>query len=353
MADLNNNGIDDALESTTGFGSPALQGLQSQYGIPPVQGGSFQGGPNFPGQDLAWVGNKKVPTNKAVATFLSDTSEGKKLRTDLRNKLTNLGYSDMDNQKLAQIYKTLVDQSAKQLEANYFQSPDDLFGLFYTGEVGTGKAQAYNNLVRSVKRTSVQLGVGLTDKEIKDLASKARTEGWDAATIGEQIAAVGARTNKITGKEGMAAEVIDKLKENAYDYGVAYDEGWYQQAANSVLEGKEVVENFFGKIKDVAKGRYAAFADQIDAGLSPLKIASPYIQTMASLLELDPNSIGLNDPTITKALTSLDEKGMPKPTPLWQFEKDLLNDERINTTKFAERNIYAKGMEYLQRQKLV
>jgi hypothetical protein len=38
---------------------------------------------------------------------------------------------------------------------------------------------------------------------------------------------------------------------------------------------------------------------------------------------------------------------------LWQFEKDLLNDERINTTKFAERNIYAKGMEYLQRQKLV
>ena len=33
--------------------------------------------------------------------------------------------------------------------------------------------------------------------------------------------------------------------------------------------------------------------------------------------------------------------------------KDLLNDERINTTKFAERNIYAKGMEYLQRQKLV
>ena len=74
---------------------------------------------------------------------------------------------------------------------------------------------------------------------------------------------------------------------------------------------------------------------------------------MASLLELDPNSIGLNDPTITKALTSLDEKGMPKATPLWQFEKEILNDPRIATTKFAERNIYQKGMQTLQRLKQV
>ena len=112
MADLNNNGIDDALESTTGFGSPALQGLQSQYGIPPVQGGSFQGGPNFPGQDLACVGNKKVPTNTAVATFLSDTSEGKKLRTDLRNKLTNLGYSDMDEGWLIGWFANAIEHSS-------------------------------------------------------------------------------------------------------------------------------------------------------------------------------------------------------------------------------------------------
>jgi len=293
--------------------------------------------------------NTTKTTSKALADFLSNTPQGEAERTNLRNRLESLGYSDIDNKKLATIYKDLIDQSAKQYAAGYKQSPDDLFGLFYTGEAGTGKAQAYSNLLRSVRRASIQMGANLSDDQIKTIASRAQTQGWDAATIGEQIASIG----NVTGELGQAAQTIDKLKSFAYDYGVAYDEGWYQQAANSVLEGKEVVENFFSKIKDVAKGRYAAFADQIDAGLSPLKIASPYIQTMASLLELDPNSIGLNDPTVTKALTSLDEKGMPKPTPLWQFEKDLLNDERINTTKFAERNIYAKGMQYLQRQKLV
>ena len=306
-------------------------------------------GSKIPGATIEQEVVKTKSTSQALADFLANTPEGETERTKFRNRLESLGYSDIDNKKLASIYNDLIKQSAKQYAFGYKQSPDDLFGLFYTGEVGTGKAQAYNNLLRSVRRAAVQMGVSLTDAQIKTISSRAQTEGWDAATIGENIASIG----KVSGKLGQSAETIDKLKSFAYDYGVSYDDGWYQQATASILEGKEVVENFFSKIKDVAKGRYAAFVDQIDAGLAPRQIASPYIQTMASLLELDPNSIGLNDPTITKALTSLDEKGMPKPTPLWQFEKDLLNDERINTTKFAERNIYAKGMQYLQRQKLV
>jgi hypothetical protein len=288
-------------------------------------------------------------TSQALADFLANTTEGKAERTKLRNRLESLGYSDIDNKKLASIYKDLVDQSAKQYAFDYKQSPDDLFGLFYTGEVGTGKAQVYNNLLRSVRRAAVQMGVSLTDAQIKTISSRAQTEGWDAATIGENIASIG----NVSGKLGQSAETIDKLKSFAYDYGVAYDDGWYQQATASILEGKSTEENYQQQIKDMAKSRYAGFVTQIDAGLAPRQIASPYIQTMASLLELDPNSIGLNDPTVSKALTSLDDKGMPSPTPLWKFEQEILKDPRIATTKFAERNIYAKGMQVLQRMKLV
>jgi hypothetical protein len=288
-------------------------------------------------------------TSQALADFLANTTEGEAERTKLRNRLESLGYSDIDNKKLASVYKDLIDQSAKQYAFDYKQSPDDLFGLFYTGEVGTGKAQVYNNLLRSVRRAAVQMGVSLTDTQIKTISSRAQTQGWDAATIGEQIASIG----NVSGKLGQSAETIDKLKSFAYDYGVSYDDGWYQQATASILEGKSTEENFEQQIKDMAKSRYAGFVTQIDAGLAPRQIASPYIQTMASLLELDPNSIGLNDPTITRALTSLDDKGNPSPTPIWKFEKEILNDPRIATTKFAERNIYQKGMQTLQRLKQV
>ena len=49
---------------------------------------------------------------------------------------------------------------------------------------------------------------------------------------------------------------------------------------------------------------------------------------------------------------SIDDKGNPAPTPLWKFEQEVLQDPRIATTKFAERNIYQKGMDYLKRMKL-
>ena len=52
------------------------------------------------------------------------------------------------------------------------------------------------------------MGVPLTDSQIKDTASRAQTEGWDAATIGEYIASIG----KVSGKLGQSAETINNLK---------------------------------------------------------------------------------------------------------------------------------------------
>lgn len=344
---LNSVGINpNTISSNSGQGIPGdtvYFGTSKKKVTKPGRPGS-----TVPGATIEKEVQTTKTTSKALADFLANTPEGEAERTKLRNRLESLGYSDIDNKKLAAIYKDLVDQSAKQYAAGYKQSPEELFGLFYTGEVGTGKAQVYNNLLRSVRRASVQMGVPLTDSQIKDTASRAQTEGWDAATIGEYIASIG----KVSGKLGQSAETINNLKNSAYDYGVAYDDGWYQQATTSILEGKATEQDYLQQIIDMAKSRYAGFADKITDKMRTRQIASPYIQTMASYLELDPNSISLNDPTITKALTSIDDKGNPAPTPLWKFEQEILQDPRIATTKFAERNIYQKGMDYLKRMKL-
>lgn len=345
MADLNNNGIDDALE---GAYSPETLALINSFGISTSPGTAVQGQSIFPGlgmqEENAWVRGKAVPKNKAIADFYANTTSGQRLRDGLRSRLENLGYSDLDNAELGAIYKKLVDQSADQLAVGYKQTPDELFGLFYTGKTGTGEAQSFNNLVRNIARTSVQLGVKLSDKQIKSLASQAQSQGWDAATLGEKIAGTG----KVTGEEGVAAETINRLKEYARDYGVAYDETWYQQATNSILENKATMETFEQSIKNVAKSRYGAFAEQIDAGLSPMQIASPYIQAVSSVLELDPNSVSLNDPLISKALTNVTEDGKPSVTPLWQFERELKQDPRWRFTKNAQQELLGTGLKLLK-----
>ena len=69
---------------------------------------------------------------------------------------------------------------------------------------------------------------------------------------------------------------------------------------------------------------------------------------MASILEIDPNAVNLNDPTITKALTGVNDQGAPTLMPLWQFERDLKKDERYKYTKNAQNEYIGTGYEVLR-----
>lgn len=205
-------------------------------------------------------------------------------------------------------------------------------------------AQSLANIVRSVKRTATRYGISLSDKEAKNLAAQSVSQGWDAATLAEEVA----RKGRVAGLTGDAAKTVDDLREYATNFGVQYNDDWYNNSVKAVLEGKESIETFQNLIRDTAKSRYAGFAGQIDAGLNVKQAASPYLQSMSSILEIDPNAISLNDPTITKALTSVDGEGKPVLTPLWQFEQQLKQDPRWRYTKNAQEELIGTGMQVLR-----
>jgi hypothetical protein len=205
-------------------------------------------------------------------------------------------------------------------------------------------AQSLSNLVRSVQRTATKYGIKLSDREVKNLATQSIQQGWDAATLAEEVA----RKGRVEGTAGEAAKAIDDLREYANAYGITYNDDWYTSAVKSVLEGRESLETFQNTIRDIAKSRYGGFANEINENRTTKQAASPWIQSMATILELDPNSIGLNDPTITKALTAVNEQGAPAVVPLWQFERDLKNDERYKYTKNAQNEYIGTGYEVLR-----
>lgn len=212
----------------------------------------------------------------------------------------------------------------------------------YGSGVGT-TAESYANTRRAVERYAMQTGISLSAKEINTLANQSLAQKWDAETLKEEIARKGVITDK-----GTSGSTEDDLRKTAANYGVSYSPEWYMQAAKSILEGKSTKEIWDQQIKDTAKSRYAAFANQIDEGLTPRQIASPYIQSMASILELDPNTITLNDPNLTKALTSVTEEGKPNVTPLWQFERELKQDPRWRYTKNAQEELIGTGVQVLR-----
>jgi hypothetical protein len=74
----------------------------------------------------------------------------------------------------------------------------------------------------------------------------------------------------------------------------------------------------------------------IDAGMNIRQIASPYLQSYAQILEVNPDTVNLNDPALARALQGAPNKqGQIESQSLWSFEKSLKKDPRWLKTKNA------------------
>ena len=135
--------------------------------------------------------------------------------------------------------------------------------------------------------------------------------------------------------EGVLGQAQDKLKSLARAYGVDMGESWYAAATKEVGRGK-AVEDFLDEIKQVAIGRYPGLADRFEKGASTIQIASPYIQSKARILEMDPDMVDLDDMDIQQAIGFKDESGKYGTKPIWQFEKDLRMKPEWQYTKNAK-----------------
>ena len=212
-----------------------------------------------------------------------------------------------------------------------------------TPEEEGGTKVNVGNVLRSIQRSAVQRGIGLSKAQEKSLLNQAISQGWDSATLQENIARVGA-----VGETGESAQTIDALRQFATAYGVEYNPSWYQNAAKLVLGGQATVDQFQNEIKTIAKSKYTNYGDLIDQGMTPVDIASPYMQVMANTLELDPTLVSLTNPVIEDALTRLGEDGKPKPMSLQEFKVQLKKDPQYAKTQQGQKEYIGTGLKVLQ-----
>ena len=198
-----------------------------------------------------------------------------------------------------------------------------------------------NQITQSAKDMGFELNPADADKLANDTLYLSWGKGVDSALLKQHVAAVG----RITGTGGQAATTMQKFKEQAASMGMQYGDDWYANAAQSTLAGTSNVDYYNKKIRDDAKSKYGAFAEQIDAGQTVEAIASPYIQSMARILELSPTDINLNDPTIAQALQGFDAQNKPVAKPVWAFERELKQDDRYFKTNTAVKDMTGLASE--------
>jgi hypothetical protein len=133
--------------------------------------------------------------------------------------------------------------------------------------------------------------------------------------------------------------LADNLRNLARANGVSFSDNWYQSAARSVASGLSQQTDWERDVRKQAASLYPVYSQKIEQGLNVYDLASPYINTMAQELELDPNQITLNDPYIRSALGGMSDSGDFTSMGLWDFQKKLRNDPRWENTSKAQNEV--------------
>lgn len=154
---------------------------------------------------------------------------------------------------------------------------------------------------------------------------------------------------KFTGPEGkykgIAGQNVDDLAKVAMANGIDLQKAFGSQLPEwlSAINKGESIDTYKRIIRDVAKiGMPEKVAKLIDQGVDLSVIYSPYKNIMANTLEINPESIDMNDPTLRSAITA------DKEVPLYEFERALRKDDRWQYTNQARSEVSSAAQKILQ-----
>lgn len=201
---------------------------------------------------------------------------------------------------------------------------------------------------QSIVDRALAQGVTLDDAAIDDIVSNALSMGISpASSLVDGL--IRAKLSYTPGKAlgGMAGNALSQLKATAAANGLDFDTQFGTQAQtwlSKILQG-ESPETFKNAIRQIAKTGYQnvpQVSSLLDLGVDLETIYAPYKNVMASILEINPQTITLNDKTLRSAIG---EKEMT----LYDWQNSLRKDARWQYTNNARQEVSSIGLNVLQQ----
>ena len=217
------------------------------------------------------------------------------------------------------------------------------------------------NVKESLKRIAVQRGAdlsGYSEEQLDKLAEDILRSNYSYITRGPDsqipdsvldsyltpLISMGG-DGSMKGEAGLTAS---GLRQMAEQYGVMFSDKWYLEQIQALENGTTTEFDVKAQIVDSARETWSTIGDQINENRSTYQIADSYIQRMAATWEMDPDTINLETPEIKNALMKMGPDGQPYKQTIWEFEQDLRNDPRWDSTKQGQKELGEGSMMMLK-----
>jgi len=184
--------------------------------------------------------------------------------------------------------------------------------------------------VRTGSTTTQIVTPGVTNEDREELALDFVSKYIDTKGIENAGGAIGAN--------------LRDIRRIAADYNVSLSDAEVRQYALNGLRDKTSIETVRTKIQNTAKAMYQNLSQFIDQGLTVKDIASQYINRMANVLEINPETIKLDNRYVQNALTTLpnftDFNKMLRNSPQWEYT----NNAREEAAGYANKILQDFGL---------
>ena len=245
---------------------------------------------------------------------------------------------------------------AQMRDTDWFQKNSEQWRnaqVLMTTDPGEWKSRQ-KQVSSQLQDAAATMGAVVSPKVLKSLTESALMFGWNDAQQRNVLAGYVKATTSgpLTGQYiGNAGRTYDQLRQTALRNGYTIPKGKADQWIKSIASGDSTVEDWQDFIRRQTASTFPGFKDELMAGADLDDLASPYMERMAQMLELNPNTVKLSDPTIRKALagTRDPKTGKVLASTVYDFEDTLRKDPRWMKTNNAHEQVLGMGRSVLQQ----
>lgn len=185
-----------------------------------------------------------------------------------------------------------------------------------------------------VRLMATEFGATLNGKAFDQLAERVFQMGMDDNQVRRQL---GQYVKYSDGRLlGQAGQWEQEARQHMQDMGITWNDKTIRRVVSNMVRGDITIQDVISRVNEQAKSKYRHLADRIDQGETVYDIASPYMQEIGEILEINPESITLKNSLIKKALDQRDEKGNSRTMTLSEFGDTLRKDSRWRNTQNAQ-----------------